>query len=610
MSLTIRGHATGLATVPDRWRGPLPELAVRRTLRELDGYAMVPYDLAFGGYPDLAVLTWAWLRLRSDGRAEAASYRDFAEAFGLGQLSGGALEQRFGSALSAMLAEGRWLRRTRTRDNQQQYEALVPKSVGKRYAMLRRSDIAMLRVAPPRGHKPSVTATQLADFLRWQFECGKRGWTADVLTSIAARWNVGEATLRRRRDRLAACGLLEITRRPGGRFTDLVWLKEVYDPHWATTAQPGKNDDESLDDTQITHSAEERNAVLLSPAEQAAGTRKVPATSQGSTLVEPASGLRQIAGVQGAESQGSIPPNSRGPYIRNLTGGSLTEDLTELGGATATPLTLLPRKFSDASPQAAPKQKSSSPGSGLHASRPLVSGSPRQEQGEATRRTAGRLLAQHRHLSSAPAHYVKAMVKLLTRELERGLRPGHVARALERCVVDGEVNAHCELVRLAVRQAWGDQRAGACGECGADVGEHRMGCADRAAEVDAAVDEEAAAGIQAAVLASLNSARAGGPPPQAGRHVAAAQPQQPAADPLASYLPEPPEPDWSAMDEAEVVTWLTAKMTSAIADAADRPAALQTVWRSWRSQVAPQHLELVDAAAAHLRLALDQRRAS
>lgn len=238
-----------------------------------------------------------------------------------------------------------------------------------------------------------------------------------------------------------------------------------------------------------------------------------------------------------------------------------------------------------------------------------MSAPPHQEQGEAVHRAAGRLLAQHRHLSSAPAHYVKAMVKLLTRELERGLRPGHVARALERCVVDGEVDAHCELVRLAVRQAWGDQRAGACGGCGADVGEHRMGCADRAAEMDATVDEETAAEIHAAVLASLNSARASGPPQPGGREVGAAQPQ-PAVDPLASYLSEPLEPDWSDMDEVEVVPWLTAKMAAAVAGAADRPAALQTVWRFWRGQVAPQHLEFVDAAAAHLRLVLDQRRAS
>lgn len=247
-------------------------------------------------------------------------------------------------------------------------------------------------------------------------------------------------------------------------------------------------------------------------------------------------------------------------------------------------------------------------GASLHR-RPASVGRPRSQQpNESAPKVAGRLLARHRHLSSAPQHYVKAMVKLLTHELDRGLQQGHIARALERCVSDGEVGAHCELVRLAVRQAWGDQRAGACGDCGADVGEHPMGCGDRAVELDASVDEEEAAKIRAAVLASLNSARASGPLPEVGRQVEAAPPQP--ADPLASYLTEPLEPDWSAADEHEVTSWLTARLAAAVADAADRPAALQKVWRLWRSQVAPQHLDLVDAAAADLRLVLDQRRAS
>ena len=590
MSLTIRGHSTGLERVPDRWRGPLPELAVRRTLRELDGYAMVPYDLAFGGYPDLAVLTWAWLRLRSDDRAEVANYRDFAEAFGLSQLSDGALEQRFGSALSAMLAEGRWLRRARTRDNQQQYQTLVPKSVGKRYAMLRRSDIAMLRVIPPRGHKPNVAPTQLADFLRWQFECGKRGWTADVLTSIAARWNVGEATLRRRRDRLAACGLLEITPRPGGRFTDLVWLKEVYDPHWATTAVPG--DDESHGATQSTHLSDQTHPELRSAVPGAAAS-KASAKSQGSAPVEFEPSVRQIPGVHAAKSQGSIPPNPRGPYIRNLTGGSLTEDLTELGGASATPLTLLPREPRDA---ASPREKD-------HSSPTPV---PTEREGQ-PHRVAGQLLAQHQYLSAAPPHYVKAMVKLLVAELDRGLHPGHIARALERCVTDGEINAHCELVRRAVREAWGDQRAGACGDCGSDAGEHRIGCAKRGAELDATTDEETVAEIRAAALASFAAAEALARP---------AAPEEPvtrapaATDPLLGYLNEPSEPDWSDDTDAEILSWVTAKLAAAIAGTTDRAAALQTVQKLWRGQVAPQHRDLVDGAAEHLRLVLQQRRAS
>lgn len=576
----LRGHQTRPAAVPASWRGPLPDVSVQRHLNTGGGYAQVPLELVFSDIPDLGILTWALIKLSFEDRAEVATYRQFADELGLGHLQDTAVKRRFLAAVPSLIDAG-WLKRSRAADNQVRYQAVVPEGSGRRYAKIRRRDIALL-TSPPRGRKQrQVTVAHLADFARWQLECGSRGWTAETTDGLAQHWGVSPRTLRQRRDNIRSTkdvpGLITVEERPG--HADLIWLAEVADPHWTTPSAP--------DTEQRIEAQSERERVAES----------VP-----SGVAENVPSPWQFSSPQGGRKRTL-------PYKEVLT-SSLTKDLSELGDASASPLTLLPRELGDASPQAAPKQKNSSPVPGLHASRPPVSASLRQEQGEATHRTAGRLLAQHRHLSSAPAHYVKAMVKFLTRELERGLHPGHIARALERCVVDGEVDAHCELVRLAVRQAWGDQRAGACGECGADVGEHRMGCADRAAEVDAAVDEEAAAEIHAAALASLNSARAGGgPPPQDGRHIGAAQPQ-PAVDPLASYLPEPREPDWSATDEVEVVPWLTAKMAAAVADAADRPAALQTVWRSWRSQVAPQHAELVDAAAAHLRLVLQQRRAS
>ncbi len=125
-----------------------------------------------------------------------------------------------------------------------------------------------------------------------------------------------------------------------------------------------------------------------------------------------------------------------------------------------------------------------------------------------------------------------------------------------------------------------------------------MGCVDRAAEVDASIDEEEPAEIRAAVLASLNSVRASGPLPEGGRQVEAAPPTP--ADPLAGYLSEPLEPDWSVADEVEVASWLTARLAAAVADAADRPAALQKVWRLRRSQVSPQHLDLVEGVEEDL----------
>lgn len=83
------------------------------------------------------------------------------------------------------------------------------------------------------------------------------------------------------------------------------------------------------------------------------------------------------------------------------------------------------------------------------------------------------------------------MLATIGRALDRGLDSAHLARALQRVIDDGEVERHCEVVRAAVRQAWADQRAGMCAGCGADPGQHLVGCVVRAAEADAAGEDEA-----------------------------------------------------------------------------------------------------------------------
>lgn len=232
MSLTLRGRETSLSEVPQHWRGPLPDVSVRRRLSPLDGYAEVPLELLLGGHADLAVVTWALLRLSFDEHADVASYQEFADALGFSHLTPKAVQKRFSAALSSLLEDsplGRWVERERTSDNQQLYRAVIPKGAGKRYAMLRRSDLALLALPAEGKHAQAVTVANLADFARWQLECGKRGWTADPLSAIAARWNVSEATLWRSRSQLEAAGLLKTTNRPGGRYPDLVWLAELHD---------------------------------------------------------------------------------------------------------------------------------------------------------------------------------------------------------------------------------------------------------------------------------------------------------------------------------------------------------------------------------------------
>ena len=233
MNLSLRARASGLSGVPQYWRGPLPDVSVRRRLPQLDGAAQIPMELLFGGHADLAVLTWSLLRLRFDDRADVASYQEFADALGLAHLSSTAVQKRFSAALGSLLEDaplGGWIQRERTTDNQQLYRAIAPGGTGKRYAMLRRSDLALLAVPAGRKAARPVTVADLADFARWQLECDQRGWTADPLTRIAARWKVSEPTLWRSRTRLETVGLLKVVKRAGGRYPDLVWLAELHDP--------------------------------------------------------------------------------------------------------------------------------------------------------------------------------------------------------------------------------------------------------------------------------------------------------------------------------------------------------------------------------------------
>lgn len=234
MTLSLRGRVAGLSGVPQHWRGPMPDVSIRRDLPALGGYAQVPMEVLFGGHADLAVVTWAWLRLRSDDRANVASYQQFADALGYAHLTPKAAQKRFSAALGSLLDNdaplGRWLERERTLDNQQLYRAVVPAGTGKRWAMLRRSDLALLTLPAARKAARPVSVADLADLSRWQLECGQRGWTADSLSAIAARWRVSEPTLWRGRARLETVGLLKVIKRAGGRYPDLVWLAELHDP--------------------------------------------------------------------------------------------------------------------------------------------------------------------------------------------------------------------------------------------------------------------------------------------------------------------------------------------------------------------------------------------
>lgn len=176
--------------------------------------------------PDLGVIIWALLGLSFDGRSEVATYRDFAHCLALGQLSETALNRRVGAALKPLL--GSWIVRKRTPDNAYAYQAITPHSArSDQCAVLRPAEFDLLGVASSDGSDP-VGASDLADFCRWQLECGQRGWTADPLRRIAERWGVTHPTVAASRDRLVSLELLKTVPRPG-RFSDLIWIRELYE---------------------------------------------------------------------------------------------------------------------------------------------------------------------------------------------------------------------------------------------------------------------------------------------------------------------------------------------------------------------------------------------
>lgn len=431
MTLLVRGRPTALAGVPSRWSGPLPDLAVTRQLEPRGGFTKVPLSLLHGGVTDLGVVLWALLRLSFQDRAEVSSYRDFADALALGDCSDTALDKRFGAALRPLL--GTWVIRKRRADNECTYAAAIPAdAAADRYAILRRFDLELLSVRPATGGDRCRPA-DLADFCRWQLECGRRGWTADPLRAIAGRWGTGHTTLASSRDRLARLGLLEVVQRSGRRYSDLIWLKELYDPYWQVASTP--------DDAEPGDAAGGLNAPGLCTENGRSGVPKTAGSVSGfQQVVCPENGRPRV-------------PISTGP-IRNPLTGSLPGSITDLGGTSVPPDTSPTREHSDAPPAA----------------------SSSKINDRDAQQLAARLIHRRPVLAAAQPHFRRAMIRRLSGALERGLDPGHADRALARVADERDFDAECLLLQRALQQARADQLAGMCAECGGAPQEHWPGC--------------------------------------------------------------------------------------------------------------------------------------
>lgn len=432
MTTTVRGRKTGVTAVPAYWRGPLPDLAVVRTLpdhrddrdgkRKLRGYARVPMSLLHGGYQDLAVLIWAQLRLWFDGQSRNATYAGLAAALGQDLAALTTVEHRFGAAIKPLL--GSWIHRIRVGPNLFAYQAVLPDK-DERFALIRRADLRLLKTT--RDARNRVKPADIVDFARWQLECGRRGWTVETPPAIARRWKVTPATIRASRRRLETLGLLKVTRRVGqSQLSDIVWLQELYDPHWEVPSveaedQPERRGDRAKNPQSTSDSSEKKAAV--------------------------------------AEEQNQQSPEQKpdSPYLSE----SLADDLSDLGGTSVPPLGLVTREVRDAPPPASRGRD----------------GIKTRDGGEA-QQISVRLVRRHPVFARARPHFRAAVISRLAAALEAGLAPGLADRALARVAEEGVFDAECLLLARALQQARADQLAGMCGNCGGDQSHHRRGCAE------------------------------------------------------------------------------------------------------------------------------------
>lgn len=413
------------------------------------GYARVPEQLLHDrGVSDLGVLVWVQLVLDFDGRWGDVGYADFAGGLGLDGLSLNAIEKRFGAAMTG-LVDGGWVERHRMEagSNAWRYRALqVPTPGSGRYAQLRRDDLVQLRDG-------STRPKTVADFARWQLECGEAGWTARPADTIAQRWGITERALRTRRAAVVGAGLLVVEARSGA--SDLVWLSEVYEPGWN----------------------------ILDEGSEPAST---PEEYGGST---PLGTPEENGGSVRKKLAGRPRKKMAGPNKEDLAAVGLTSDLSALGAVSAAPLSQVTREPGDAPPQAA-----STPENPLE--------QPPDSPGDAWQ-TACDLLAGQDRLRRADSWWRRKALRLLADAIGNGVEPAHLEANLELQFEDPAV-PHVTAVRQAVAQARADTLAGTCPDCRGPGGEmaagHTIGCPQRATMTDdlseAAVDSMALESLQ------------------------------------------------------------------------------------------------------------------
>jgi hypothetical protein len=274
MTLLVPGISLTRRGVPTHWRGPMPDPGTRRLLNTDGNFQQVPEALLQDA-SDLGVVLWALIGLSFGSRADAASYREFSRCLNLDHLSETAAHKRVSTAIKPML--GTWITRKRKADNGYVYRATTPATARTDpYAILRPTDLNLLGRQAPDG-TDYLGVADLADFCRWQLECSQRGWTVEPLRKIAERWGVTHPTLGASRDRLAKFELLRVEPRQGGRYSNLIWIGELY-PTGSEADERRRQ--ERDDDTQDARTGPHTGKQTPARRTHVARTEKAPAADE------------------------------------------------------------------------------------------------------------------------------------------------------------------------------------------------------------------------------------------------------------------------------------------------------------------------------------------
>ena len=188
------------------------------------------------------------------------------------------------------------------------------------------------------------------------------------------------------------------------------------------------------------------------------------------------------------------------------------------------------------------------------------------------------------------------MTTWLTEALDRGLELGHAERAVARVVEEGELDAHCAVLRKALQQARADQLAGMCPSCGVEPEQHLPDCAQ--AQGSWWDSEDRFASGQTADVAGLAELPASPPP---------SRPTLGPVDPLQILLDQPPSDLAGLSEDADKVMWIAGRFAHLIADHPDRETGLRTLWNHYRPKVTSHEAELVDQAVQHVGHVLRRR---